>query len=171
MNIRQAVLGLALGLTVLASSAARAEWHDIINREKGGPVVVDGKVYLARSGHPGPFKGWGLTGRGGTGSIGVVSRDKWDGCYLAFDPGGKDPSVTLVARPGAGTEWRRAHVKGTAAKYTIQATKGPYKGWYLGAGKAHSLKDKDGKKFTAYEAVLEKDPKKPLTFSIYEVAP
>jgi hypothetical protein len=162
---RQTILGLALGLTVLASSALHAESHAITGSEKGRLLARDGKVWLARSGHPGPFKGWGLTGRGGTGSIGVVSRDKWDGCYLAFDPGGKDPRLTLVSRPGAGTEWKRAHVKGTAASYTLQATRGKYKGWYLGAGE----EVKRNGKVIGRRAVLIEKPEKPLLFSIYEI--
>jgi hypothetical protein len=168
MNFRQAVLGLALGLAVLAPPVARADFYDITGSGNGGLVVLDGKVRLARF-RPGAFEGWGLSGRGGTGWIRVISRDKWDDCYVAFDPDGKDPKVTLASKPGPGTKWRRTHVKGTAASYTIQATTGKYKGWYLDAGKAHTVKDKNGKKFTAYEAVLVKEPKKPLKFSIYEI--
>jgi hypothetical protein len=171
MSFRQTVLALALGLAVLAAPAARAVSHAITGSEKGRLLARDGKVWLASSDVSGAFKGWRLARRGGTGDIPLDSRDKWDGWYLAFDPDGKDPKVTLTRKEGAGTEWKRAHVKGTAAKYTIQATKGKYKGWYLGAGKAHTVKGKDGKKYTDYEAVLEKDPKKPLKFSIYEVAP
>jgi hypothetical protein len=171
MSNRQMTLALALGLAALVRPAALAEFYDIADSAKGSLAVVDGKVYLARYGDPGPFKGWTLSGRGGTGWIRVISRDKWDDCYVAFDPDGKDPKVTLASKPGPGTKWRRTHVKGTAASYTIQATTGKYKGWYLDAGQAHTLKDKNGKKFTAYEAVLVKEPKKPLKFSIYEVAP
>jgi hypothetical protein len=170
MSDRQTILGLALGLSVLACSAARAEWHDIIGSEKGALVVVDGKVRLAKSGHPGPFEGWDLGPPGGKQTIQVRSDDRWSGWYLAFDAGGKNPKVTLARnKPGLGTVWQLTRVKGRG--YTLQATSGKYKGWYLDAGKAHTVKGKDGKKYTDYEAVLEKDPKKPLKFSIYEVAP
>jgi hypothetical protein len=168
---RQTIPGLALGLAVLAAPAAQALPHAITDSAKGRLLARDGKVWLASSDLPSGFEGWSLARRGGTGAIPLVSGDRWDGWYLAFDPEGKDPKVTLARREGAGTQWKRTHVKGTAAKYTIQATKGKYKGWFVGAGKAHAVKGKDGKKYTDYEAVLEKDPKKPLRFSIYEVAP
>jgi hypothetical protein len=169
MNFRRTTLGLALVLATLAAPAARAEWHDITARNKGILAVVDGKVWLASFNPDGPFRGWDLVGRG-TSGITVKSRDNWSGWYLAFDAGGKNPKVTLARnKPGLGTVWQLTRVKGRG--YTLQATSGKYKGWYLDAGKAHTVKGKDGKKYTDYEAVLEKDPKKPLKFSIYEVAP
>jgi hypothetical protein len=70
---------------------------------------------------------------------------------------------------GPGTVWKVSHVKGTAASYTLQATAGKYKGWYLDAGKAETVVTKRGNKRTVYEAVLVEKPKKPLTFSITEV--
>jgi hypothetical protein len=167
MSDRQAILGLALVLAALAPPAARAEWHDIAAREKGILAVVDGKVRLA-SFAADHFEGWDLVAAEREQTIKVRSRDKWSGWYLAFDAGGKDPKVTLARGPATRTVWKLTRVKGLAS-YTLQATKGKYKGWYLDAGKAHTVKDKDGKTYTHYEAVLVKDPKKPLSFSITEV--
>jgi hypothetical protein len=166
MNNRQTILGLALGLAVLASSAAHAEWRDITGSEKGDLTVVNGKVWLA-SFTPDSFRGWDLAG--GESTITLISKDKWSGWNLAFDADGKDPTVTLTSKRGPGTVWKRTRVKGTAKRYTIQATSGKYKGWYLDAGKAETVVTKRGNKRTVYEAVLVKEPKKPLTFSIYEV--
>jgi hypothetical protein len=165
---RQTILGLALGLSVLASSAARAEWHDIAGSEKGHLVVVEGKVRLARSGPPDSFEGWDLFAGGGERKIKVRSEDRWSGWYLAFDPQGKDPKVTLARESGPGTVWQLTRAKGFLS-YTLQATRGKYKGWYLDAGKAETVVGKSGKKHTHYEAVLVKEPKKPLSFSITEV--
>jgi hypothetical protein len=117
---------------------------------------------------PRAFEGWELGPPGGKREITVRSRDKWSGRYLAFDADGKDPTVTLARGSGPGTVWLLTHIKGRLG-YTIQATRGKYKGWYLDAGKAHTVKDKDGKEYTHYEAVLVEKPKEPRKFGIYEV--
>jgi hypothetical protein len=127
---------------------------------------VDGKVRLASFGAD-PFEGWDLVAGEGKQDLKVRSRDKWSGWYLAFDAGGKDPKVTLARGPATRTVWQLTRAKDGG--YTIQATKGKYKGWYLDAGKAETVVTKRGNKRTVYEAVLVEKPKKPLTFSITEV--
>jgi hypothetical protein len=84
-----------------------------------------------------------------------VSGGKRDIWYLTYLGDGKEPKVYLRQKSGA--LWKFTHVGGVS-QFTIQATRGKFKGWYLAQG--------DGGK-----VVLSKKPKRVPTFSVYTVSP
>lgn len=152
-------------LTIVAPDAAAHNW----GIKAGGESLTDagGQVVLSTGGSADGANDWHLSGsisdrkpmklelRGG----------KRTGQQLV-QPCGDDHAVGLSPRP-AGTEWRILKVEGKS-RYTIQAVGGKYDGWYLDAG--DEVKDDKGRVYGS-KAVLRKAPKKPLEFSIFEIAP
>ncbi len=83
-----------------------------------------------------------------------VSGGKWDRWYLTYPVEAEQPNVYLRKKSGA--PWKLTRV--AYGTYTIRATPGKFKGWYLAEG--------DGGK-----VVLVKKPKRVPTFEISTVGP
>jgi hypothetical protein len=100
----------------------------------------------------------------------LLSRDKWRGWYLTYDPTGKKKTVFLSKKPTAGSYWSLRNIGGPRTG-SITANAGKVKDWYLDKGEAVKRKDQEGKPYTAHRVVLTKDPKPLLKFHIDTIAP
>jgi hypothetical protein len=100
MSNRQLILGLALGLAVLAPPAARAlTIYGIEPSGEDGALTVVGGIPYRTVGGPavgGPAGGdWMLLRRTGKTTIKVFRPERYEGMYLAYDPTGKKDGVFL----------------------------------------------------------------------------
>jgi hypothetical protein len=166
--------GVALSLVALSSSTAAADWVRIEFPAKGQVGVVGGKVGVVSPSLT-PYLWSAFIGEGET-DIRVREPEKWAGLYLAYDPEGKDKAVFLTSKPGKGTKWRLARLKGPGAglyEYSIRAAEGKVKGWYLDIDpKGEERRDAKGNSFTAYRVFLAETPKHlPKGAEFTEIAP
>jgi hypothetical protein len=127
--------------------------------------VIDGEVSWSNP----DGKNWQVkdTKKGHT--IRLLSDDKWDGWYLTCDPKGKRKTLFLLQKLTDGSYWSLSNVGGPQPTF-IFAIAGKGKGWSLYKGKTVKRKDKDGKPYTAYQAIVSKTPKPVPKFKIYTVA-
>jgi hypothetical protein len=163
--MRRFLLPAALSLAVQALLVTGGRAFDRYSVE--GPAglpgyglgVVDGKVCLVEA--TAASHDWYLRDKEKGTLIRLLTaskRDKYSGWYLSYDVKGKDKRVFLTKEPGPGSYWK-VSVGGCSSRSAVSATAGKLKGWYLNLGEAEALKDAEGKSFTAYRAVLERNPK------------
>jgi hypothetical protein len=93
---------------------------------------------------------------------------KQRGLYLSCDATGKKKSAFLTKKPTAGSYWNLSNIGGPKPT-TVSPARGKLKDWYLALGRAERLKDKDGKAYTTYQAILT--DKTGAKVYIYPVAP
>lgn len=92
-----------------------------------------------------------------------------NGRYLAYDENGKNPVLFLSADKGPGAEWgfdivgevtpvkmKRQTEGFSGIKAKLQATSGPFKGWYVARGPETQIKTADGKEETRWSFQLTK---------------
>src|SRR5262249_23949996 len=167
------VAGLALTATALCSPTGLAD--EVYRLE--GPAGMSGyeltnygtKVRLVKIKGSGEWRVESVKRKGVLIRVSSDSFDEYDGWYLSYDITGKRKEVFLTKKPGLGSYWK-ADPRGGDDSLTASA--GSQKGWHLPAGKAAGkLKDDKGKTFTAYRAVLAKDPKPLPVFSFVELSP
>jgi hypothetical protein len=104
-------------------------------------------------------------------TIRLLSEDRWNGWYVTCDHSGKDKRVFLSRKPTPGSYWTLGNVGGPNPT-AISASKGKFKGWFLGVGdKAEKLKDVSGDPYFAYQMILIKKPERIPMFRIFPVAP
>jgi hypothetical protein len=121
--------------------------------------IVDGAVVPVTTISGGHYWSLSVPGiRGGTTTIHIVSEDKWNGMYLAYDKKGKRTTVYLSKDPAV---WKLTFVGGVC-QYTLQATKGKYKDWYLTV--------RQGGKQGGRQVVLTRKPKRLSQFAICELS-
>jgi hypothetical protein len=164
----------SLCLAGLAPPAGADDRYTILFPGQGNLGVVAGKV-RAVFGSLEDYD-WELIGGEGETTIKVLAPKKWRGCYLAYDPKGKDPAVFLTGKRGPGTKWRLTWVKGEGSGvHTLQAAAGKYKGWYLDVGaegeKFVTEKAEKGKTATARRVFLSRKPRRLPKAIFTEIAP
>ena len=166
--------GVALSLAGLAPPAA-ADWVRIEFQGKGELGVIGGKVYVVSPALT-DYLWSSFIGERKATTIKVREPDQWAGCYLAYDPQGKDKGVFLTRKLGAGIWWELTSVRDPAVGvdvYSIRVAAGKLKGWYLDIDpKGEQRKDAKGKPFTAYRVFLSETPKHlPKGAEFTEIAP
>jgi hypothetical protein len=136
--------------------------------------IVDGKVRLVKRHSPGSVD-WVLETDKDKGVLIRLPRggwrEKYSRWYLSYDVEGKDKEVFLRKEAGPGSSW---HVDPQGDKSTdaIAPHHGELKGWFLNAGDgAETLKDNDGKEFTAYKAVLDRTSRPIPLFTFTRLSP
>src|SRR5438128_165665 len=118
---------LVAGLALLGSGLTGTVWaarYDVTISGKGSLAVVANKVYAVDPPERADEMDWNLVvDRERTVEIDVAERTRG---YLAVDP--RTGEVVLSSQQGPAAEWKLTRGKDG---YTIQATAGKYKGWYL----------------------------------------
>ena len=138
-RMRQTLLRIALScvaaiaLAVVCNGGIATNRYQISARHEKSVTfvqVVDGKVVLGKS-----TVGDGNDNRDALDCwyiVGGKFKNSLTGGYLAYDPAGKIPELSLVDKAGPGTDWTVTVKKGRGEERgTIQAAEGNVKGWYL----------------------------------------
>jgi hypothetical protein len=137
--------------------------------------VVKGKVRLVKDGDGRRDWVFKETPNGTLIHLEPSKTYKYGGWYLSFHLKGKRKEVFLSKKPGPGSYWsvgRNGTAKDLPYTRTFNAAAGKLKGWTLSAGpKAQKLKDRNGRPFRAYRAVLKKNPKPVPRFYVFSIAP
>src|SRR5262245_52022165 len=143
------LVGLLLGSSLAAP--AWAERYDVMIDGKGSLAVVDNKVYAVDPPERADAMDWETT-KDKEAPIELMLAERPRN-YLAVDP--RTGEVGLTFRQGPAAAWKLTRVKDG---YTIQATAGKYKGWYLSV-EEKGERVKRGKGFcTLYPIKLTKEP-------------